>query len=86
MTTAQEIEKLLHDHRAWLKDRTTLREVNSTWVEITTPYLGWYVFQRGESSARRGFIDLDRLNNRVYSNLHDHGRLYPRILAQGAKD
>jgi hypothetical protein len=34
-----EIEKLLNDHRAWLKDKTTLREVNSTWVEITTPYL-----------------------------------------------
>jgi hypothetical protein len=39
MTTAQEIEKLLNDYRAWLKDKTTLREVNGTWVEITTPYL-----------------------------------------------
>jgi hypothetical protein len=34
-----EIEKLLNDYRAWLKDKTTLRQVNSTWVEITTPYL-----------------------------------------------
>src|SRR5580692_9462459 len=34
-----EIEKLLDDYRAWLKDKTTLREVNGTWVEITTPYL-----------------------------------------------
>ena len=34
-----EIEKLLNDYRAWLKDRTTLREINGTWVEITTPYL-----------------------------------------------
>jgi hypothetical protein len=34
-----EIEKLLHDYRNWLKDRTTLREVNGQWVEITTPYL-----------------------------------------------
>jgi hypothetical protein len=34
-----EIEKLLHDYRNWLKDRTTLREVNGSWVEITTPYL-----------------------------------------------
>ena len=34
-----EIEKLLHDYRAWLKDKTTLRELNGTWVEITTPYL-----------------------------------------------
>jgi hypothetical protein len=34
-----EIEKLLNDYRAWLKDKTTLREVNGSWVEITTPYL-----------------------------------------------
>ncbi len=34
-----EIEKLLQDYRVWLKDKTTLREVNGTWVEITTPYL-----------------------------------------------
>jgi hypothetical protein len=39
MTTAQEIEKLLNDYRAWLKDKTTLRELNGDWVEITTPYL-----------------------------------------------
>ena len=34
-----EIEKLLDDYRAWLKDKTTLREVNGSWVEITTPHL-----------------------------------------------
>jgi hypothetical protein len=34
-----EIEKLLNDYRAWLKDKTTLRELNGSWVEITTPYL-----------------------------------------------
>ncbi len=34
-----EIEKLLHDYRTWLLDRTTLRQVNGDWVEITTPYL-----------------------------------------------
>jgi len=39
MTMAQEIEKLLNDYREWLKDKTTLREVNGSWVEITTPYL-----------------------------------------------
>lgn len=39
MTTTQEIERLLNDYRAWLKDKTTLREVNGSWVEITTPYL-----------------------------------------------
>src|SRR5690242_20000059 len=39
MTVTAEIEKLLSDYRAWLKDKTTLREVNGDWVEITTPYL-----------------------------------------------
>lgn len=39
MTDLQEIERLLNDYRSWLKDRTTLREVNGSWVEITTPYL-----------------------------------------------
>lgn len=34
-----EIENLLNNYRAWLKDKTTLREVNGAWVEITTPYL-----------------------------------------------
>ena len=33
-----EIEKLLEDYRAWLKDRTSLRQVGD-WVEISTPYL-----------------------------------------------
>src|SRR5579863_7168593 len=39
MTTVQEIELLLSEYRTWLKDKTTLREVDSSWVEITTPYL-----------------------------------------------
>jgi hypothetical protein len=34
-----EIEKLLRDYQAWLKDRTTLRDVNGEFVEITTPYI-----------------------------------------------
>jgi len=34
-----EIEKLLKNYRDWLRDKTTLREVNDSWVEITTPYL-----------------------------------------------
>jgi Domain of unknown function DUF1828 len=34
-----EIEKLLQDYRAWLRDKTTLRLVNGGWVEITTPSL-----------------------------------------------
>ena len=39
MTTVQEIERLLDAHRAWLKDKTTLRAVNGDWVEVTTPYI-----------------------------------------------
>jgi hypothetical protein len=39
MSLADDIEKLLDDYRAWLKDRTALRELDGSWVEITTPYL-----------------------------------------------
>ena len=39
MSMVLEIEKLLNDYRVWLKDKTTLRELNGSWVEITTPYL-----------------------------------------------
>ena len=34
-----EIANLLRDYHTWVKDKTTLREVNGSWVEITTPYL-----------------------------------------------
>jgi len=33
-----EIQRLLDDYMVWLKDKTTLREIEN-WVEITTPYL-----------------------------------------------
>ncbi len=39
MSTVREIEGLLNNYRAWLKEKTTLREANGEWVEITTPYL-----------------------------------------------
>src|SRR6476646_2602925 len=39
MTMAEEIEKLLNDYRAWMRDKTTLRDLNGPWVEITTPYV-----------------------------------------------
>jgi hypothetical protein len=56
MTTVREIEKLLNDYRAWLKDKTMLREVNSEWVEITTPYLDRHndalqIYARGENGG-----------------------------------
>jgi len=34
-----EIQSLLDRYVAWLKDKTILRRVNDTWVEITAPYL-----------------------------------------------
>ncbi|MBI4321324.1 MAG: DUF1829 domain-containing protein [Chloroflexi bacterium] len=33
-----DIQRLLEQYRAWLKDKTTLRQVDG-WVEITTPFL-----------------------------------------------
>ncbi len=39
MTMVEEIEKLLSEYWAWLKDKTTLRQINGTWIEITTPHL-----------------------------------------------
>ena len=39
METVAEIQKLLNDYITWIKDKTTLREMNGAWVEITTPYL-----------------------------------------------
>lgn len=39
MTILQEIEKLLSDYSVWLRDKTTLREIDENWVEITTPFL-----------------------------------------------
>ena len=34
----QDIQKLLDDYTAWLRDKTSLREI-ADWVEVTTPYL-----------------------------------------------
>lgn len=39
MSALADIEKLLNDYRVWLRDKTTLRELDGSWVEITTPYL-----------------------------------------------
>jgi hypothetical protein len=35
----KEIQELLDNYRAWLRDRTVLREIGDQWIEITTPYL-----------------------------------------------
>jgi hypothetical protein len=34
----QDLERLLHEYLAWLKDKTVLRQIDD-WIEITTPYL-----------------------------------------------
>ena len=34
-----DIERLLEQYWAWLRDKTTLRQAPNDWVEITTPYL-----------------------------------------------
>jgi hypothetical protein len=39
MTTVQEIEQLLSQYRAWLRDKTAVKQVDGVWVEITTPYV-----------------------------------------------
>ena len=54
--TVAEIQKLLDDYLAWVKDKTTLREVNGSWVEITTPYLDRHndslqIYARRENSG-----------------------------------
>ena len=51
-----EIENLMKGYREWLKDKTTLREINGSWVEITTPYLDRHndalqIYARGEGSG-----------------------------------
>lgn len=51
-----EIENLMKGYRDWLRDKTTLREVNGSWVEITTPYLDRHndalqIYARGEAGG-----------------------------------
>jgi hypothetical protein len=51
-----EIEKLLHDYHIWLRDKTTLRQLDGQWVEITTPYLDRHndalqIYARAEDSG-----------------------------------
>jgi hypothetical protein len=39
MTTVEDIERLVEDYRAWLKQKTSVKDVDGSWVEVTTPYL-----------------------------------------------
>jgi hypothetical protein len=68
-----EIEKLLKGYREWLRDKTTLREVDGSWVEITTPYLDRHN-DALQIDARRddgGFVLTD--NNYIIHDLDSSG-------------
>jgi len=56
----QDIQRLLDDYYAWLKDKTALREVNQ-WVEVTTPFLDRHndYLQIYAKRANHGFILTD---------------------------
>jgi hypothetical protein len=50
-----EIKKLLDNYVSWLKEKTTLRQIND-WVEITTPFLDRHndqlqIYAKGENSG-----------------------------------
>lgn len=56
-----DIQKLLDEYAAWLKDKTTLRQVNDAWVEITTPYLDRHndYIQIYTKQSNNGFVLTD---------------------------
>ena len=73
MSITQEIEKLLNDYRAWLKDKTTLRGLNGDWIEITTPYLdrqndALQIYARGENGGYGFKLDGEEANRPVRSS------------------
>ena len=39
MIMINDIQRLLDDYTRWLRDKTVLREVNSDWLQVTTPHL-----------------------------------------------
>jgi hypothetical protein len=39
MSMVAEIQELVENYRHWLKEKTSVRDLNGSWVEITTPYL-----------------------------------------------
>jgi len=56
----QEVQALLDQYLAWLKDRTTLRQVGE-WIEITTPYLDRHndYLQIYAKHANQGYVLTD---------------------------
>ena len=39
MSMVAEIQELVENYRQWLREKTSVRDVNGSWVEITTPFL-----------------------------------------------
>ena len=39
MSMSTDIERLMGNYSAWLKNKTRIRDINDDWVEITTPFL-----------------------------------------------
>ena len=57
----EDIQKLLDQYTAWLKDKTKLRQLSDQWVEITTPYLDRHndYFQIYAKRQNGGFVLTD---------------------------
>ena len=56
----EEVQKLLDDYLAWLRDKTSLRQIDK-WIEITTPYLDRHndYIQIYAGKANNGFLLTD---------------------------
>lgn len=56
----EEVQKLLDDYLAWLRDKTSLRQIDK-WIEITTPYLDRHndYIQIYASKVNSGFVLTD---------------------------
>ncbi|OHB63091.1 MAG: hypothetical protein A2Y76_04810 [Planctomycetes bacterium RBG_13_60_9] len=56
----EEVQRLLDDYLAWLRDKTSLRQIDK-WVEITTPYLDRHndYIQIYASKVNSGFVLTD---------------------------
>jgi len=39
MTNVEEVSSLLHEYREWLKERTSLKRIDSSWIQVNTPFL-----------------------------------------------
>lgn len=72
MNMLSDIQKLINDYSAWLKDQTALRKIDDTWVEVTTPhldrhndYLQFYVQKKGDGYLLTddGYIIRDLVNS-----------------------